>query len=46
MKVVCSDEDHFFIQDQRGQHIRMSSEENTGDFHIYQFVKYFGDALL
>ena len=38
-KVVSSDESHFFVQGQRSQHVRKSSEEKIGESHINQFIK-------
>jgi len=35
-KVVFSDVNHFFVQGQRSQHIRRSSEEKIRDSHINQ----------
>ena len=37
---VFSNESHFFIQGQRSQHVRRSSEEKICDSHINQLVKH------
>lgn len=39
-KVVFSDENHFFVQDQRYQHLRSSSGEKIHNSHTDQCVKH------